>query len=126
MGHMKHHAIVVTHWDTKKVKEAHDKAKEIFKNTFKKVFGISDGDLVSPIISGVVNSQDSFFIAPDGSKEGWEDSNAGNDARKEFLDWLHNSKDNYCDYVEIEFGGDSNMNEVIQSKHTDLEQEDYH
>ncbi len=126
MGYMKHHAIVVTHWETGKVKEAHEKATEIFKSRFKKVFGISDGDLVSPIISGVVNSQDSFFIAPDGSKEGWEDSNAGNDARKEFLDWLQNSKDNYCDYVEIEFGGDSNMDEVIRSKHTDLEQEDYH
>lgn len=109
MGYIKHHAIIVTHWENKKVEEAHKKAKEIFENK-----------LVSEIVSGIVNTDSSFFIAPDGSKEGWSDSELCNDKRTKFLDWLMNSKDNYSDYVEIQFGGDDDRNEVIRSNDSDL------
>jgi len=122
MGYIKHHSIIVSGWQEEKVKEAHQKAIEIFENEFndepyEKPFG---SRLISPIISGLTNSQDSFFIAPDGSKEGWGTSDSGDNARKLFLDWLQNSSDNYCEYVEIIFGGDSDQNEVIRCKDSDL------
>lgn len=124
MGYMKHHSIIVTSWNVKRLKEAHEKAIEIF-SSLKTTFGNGYDSLISPIISGIANSQDSFFIAPDGSKEGWEPSDDCNIARKEFLDWIVGSG-NLCDYVEVEFGGDSDYNDVIRSKHRDLDKEEYY
>jgi hypothetical protein len=115
---MKHNAIVVTDWDKNQLTQAHEKAKEIF-NAAK--FGFKSGSsLVSEVITSVVNSQLSFFIAPDGSKEGWADSETGDKARKEFLDWLLKN-DNYCDYIEICFGGDDDNNYIIRTKDSDIE-----
>ena len=121
MGYIKHHTIVVTGWQDEKVKEAHSKAKELFDKHFEEE-PIHDGGsrLVSDIIDGMTNGQLSFFIAPDGSKEGWETSNNGNSARKEFLDWMNKSSDNYCDYVEVVFGGDDEHENIIRSKDMDL------
>lgn len=117
MGYIKHHAIIVTSWQNEKIKEAHQKAKEIFERNF-----IADGNgskLISDILKGVINDQSSFFIAPDGSKEGWPTSDNGDNARKEFLDWLQKDK-NDCDYVELMFGGDDEEESVVRSKDTDL------
>lgn len=117
MGYIKHHAIIVTSWQNEKIKEAHQKAKEIFERNF-----ITDGNgskLISDILKGVINDQSSFFIAPDGSKEGWPTSDNGDNARKEFLDWLQKDE-NDCDYVELMFGGDDEEESVVRSKDTDL------
>lgn len=121
MGYVKHHAIIVTGWENKKVEEAHQKAREIFENNFEnephqKPFGCR---LVGEIIQGLINTQSSFLIAPDGSKEGWVTSENADNARQEFLDWLKNS-DNYCGYIEVVFGGDDDNERIIRSKHTDL------
>ena len=125
MGYIKHHTIVVTGWQDEKIKEAHLKAKEVFENNFEnepyeKPFA---SRLVSEIIQGLTNGQSSFFIAPDGSREGWATSDNGDNARKEFLDWLLKS-DNYCDYVEVIFGGDDEHERIVRSKDTDLDAED--
>ena len=123
MGYIKHHTIVVTHWDDKKVLETREKAVEIFKENFSNDLHC-DGDLlVSPVIYGLTNGYCSFFIAPDGSKEGWGTSDSGNNARKEFLDWLK-KEDNYCDYIEVVFGGDDDREGVIRSKDFDLKEEE--
>jgi len=121
MGYIKHHTIVVTTFGFEYLKEAHQKAKEIFENNFEnepyeKPFG---SVLVSDIVYGLKNGQCSFFIAPDGSKEGWGTSDNGDNARKEFLDWL-NTSENYCDYVEVIFGGDDDNEGIIRSKQMDL------
>ena len=62
-----------------------------------------------------------FFIAPDGSKEGWGTSNSCDKARSEFLDWL-SSSDNYCDYIEVMFGGDGEHEHITRSNNTDLDE----
>lgn len=123
MGYIKHHTIVVTGWEDEKVKEAHQKAKEVFEKNFEsepyeKHFA---SRLVSDIIKGLANEQSSFFIAPDGSKEAWTTSNSGDNARKEFLDWLLQKKDNYCDYIEIMFGGDDEDEWIVRSTYSDLD-----
>jgi hypothetical protein len=119
MGYIKHHTIVVTGWSPDKVVDAHQKAKEIFTKNFKNDAFAYTSCVVSEIVKGAINGQSSFFVAPDGSKEGWSTSDYGDISRKEFLDWLHNS-DNYCDYIEIIFGGDSGYETILRSKDKDL------
>jgi hypothetical protein len=109
MGYIKHNAVIVSGW---RVMEAHLKAHEIFKK-------LGFEQLVSPIINGILNGQDSFFIAPDGSKEGWDTSDECDKARKEFLDWLTKSE-NYADYIEIRFGGDDEDVTIVRDKDSDL------
>lgn len=120
MGYMKHNAAIVTNWDLKELEAAHLKAKEIFKAKFEGDVMVRDAArLVSDIVHGIINSQASFFIAPDGSKEGWADSDKSDEARKEFLDWLL-ANENFSDYIEVRFGGDDEYDTVIRSKDTDL------
>jgi len=121
MGYIKHHTIVVTGWSAEQLKEAHQKAKETFEQIFdsepQKTYA---SRLVSEIVQGVTNGQSSFFIAPDGSKENWETSDKCNNARKDFLDWLQKA-DNWCDYIEVIFGGDNQLERIVRSKDSDLE-----
>lgn len=121
------YTIVVTCWDKKHLKAAQKKAKEIFRDAFKNTPSPVPGDkLVSNIVCGIVNTYDSFFIAPDGSKEGWDTSDIGNNARAEFLDWLSKNDDNYCDYIEVCFGGDDSADDITHSNgidHGDDEEE---
>lgn len=77
MGNIKHHAIVVTSDSKEKANMAHKKAKELFKET------------VSELISSEYNGYYSFFIAPDGSKEGWPESEKADLRRKQFNDWVN-------------------------------------
>ena len=76
MGYMRHHTIVVTSWDEKILATAHAEAYRIFDAT------------VSEIVLSPVNGYVSFFVAPDGSKEGWDSSDTGDAKRAEFIAWL--------------------------------------
>ncbi|WP_439132501.1 hypothetical protein [Polaribacter sp.] len=99
MGYIKHHAITVTSSIDELIKEAHSKAKDIFK------------ERTSEILNSKTNGYKSFFIAPDGSKEGWEESNKGNKQRNTFVDWI-NSKacedgSNSISFCEFFYGEDN-------------------
>lgn len=84
MGYIKHDSIIVVGFD-ERVLKAHDKAIVQFKG------------LVSNLVEGGMNGYVSFFIGPDGSNEGWEESDAFDMKRikyKKFLDkseltWAH-------------------------------------
>lgn len=118
MGYIKHNAIVVTGWHKEKVLEARNKAIEIFEQCFNDE--PNGGRLVSEVVSGLINEQYSFFIAPDGSKEGWNTSENGNEARRQFWDWLRNEQYNYCDYVEIRFSDNDEHKTIVRSKDSDI------
>jgi len=99
MGYINHHAIIVTgdSYPSAAValNAAHKKAKELL------------GDLVSDVIAAKVNGYQSFFVAPDGSKEGWSESDE-HDTRREylldFIDSLANGDgSNSVKYVEVSF-----------------------
>ena len=94
MGYIRHHAIVVTCWEGDQIERAHCKAIEI-------------GLPVSNVVGPQVNGYSSFFIAPDGSKEGWEDSEDGNEKREAFKAWLPGDC-SYCEWVEVAYGHDDN------------------
>ena len=99
MGYIKHQAIAVTIGIEQPIKEAHTKAKSIFK------------ERVSEIINSETNGYKSFFIAPDGSKEGWETSQEGDRQRDTFVKWI-NSKayedgSNSISFCEFSYGQDN-------------------
>jgi len=99
MGQMHHHSIVVTSGDQKLLEKTYKKANKLF------------GILVTPIMQSVINGYFTYFISPDGSKEYWDSSNAYNDHREEFIDYLKSFKYddgstsiNYCEFC---YGGES-------------------
>ena len=101
MGVVKHNAIVVVGFDCipkHDINAVHSLAINIF------------GNLVSEIVNGVCNGYKSFFIAPDGSKEGWEDSIIYDEKREEFYRRVDKS---YVDIIEVRFGDDCVMGEII-------------
>ena len=89
MGYMVHHAFIVTCWSNEKIKPVHEAAQRIF------------GDLVSEIVESTINGYVSFFVAPDGSKEGWKDSEEGDQRRDEFALWVKQNYEKYWPKVAL-------------------------
>lgn len=104
MGYMRHHAIAVTSWDEELILLAHEKALEIF-------------DYVSPVSPKVINGYRSFFIPPDGSKEGWDKSTEGNKRRRIYIEWLNAQRyedgSSSLQWVEFQFGDDNLETKII-------------
>lgn len=110
MGYIAHRTMVLTSWREEDIKAAHAKALELARQIDEKMslhlpHPPRWARVVSPIIQGVVNDYYSFFIAPDGSKEGWDDSDAGDWLRTTLALWI-SAHDLYVDYVIVRFGGD--------------------
>lgn len=119
MGHVRHHAIIVTSNDYE-IKKAYSKALEIF------------GENLSEITPITVNGYQSFLVPPDGSKEGWPESECGDDRRREFKDWLdsqaYEDHSTPFSWIEVYYGGDDNepmitddCYEALRSKIEDYE-----
>lgn len=105
MGYMRHHAIIVTTWSEESIKEAHAEATKIFP-------------WVSPISPPAVNGYCSFFIPPDGSKEGWQDSTDGDKRRLDFISWLSIHKYDgsaYFSWAEVQYGDEDGHNCIVQT-----------
>lgn len=105
MGYIKHHSIVVTSFMEELIQEAHDQAKDIFKGR------------VSEIVQSEVNCYKSFFIAPDGSKEGWKSSDEGDEQRVAFVNYINSKsyKDgsNSLSFCEFFYGEDNGKCEIV-------------
>ncbi len=94
MGYMQHHAILVTTYRQSLAEMARAKAQEIF------------GEEFSTLVSEpVTNGYHSFAIFPDGSKEGWQDSDQGERYRADFISWLK-AHDEYG-WVLVQYGDDA-------------------
>lgn len=78
MGYMKHHAIIVTSYDHVRLEACRNKAIELFHSQ------------VSDIVFPVVNLHESFLIGTDGSDEGYNESDTGDEKRFEYRIWLEN------------------------------------
>lgn len=93
MGYTVHHTICVTSCLRSLLNKAHAAA-------------VSSGAQVSPIVDGVVNDVASFLVAPDGSKEGWEESDVGDKRRAEIKAWLraqaYDDGSNSLSWFEVE------------------------
>lgn len=107
MGRIKHHAIVVT-GNYPSICQLRDTAIDFIKK-YELDFIIDVENIVSEVII-TVNHYASFFIAPDGSKEGWETSNKFDGFRNEFIQHLKSEK--RCDWALISFGGDDDFKSI--------------
>lgn len=102
MGWHRHHAIVVTSFNQDSIDWAWDQAQEIFQE-----------GRIAPITDTAgpgVNDYRSFLIAPDGSKEGWSESDQADEAREQFIAWLESKRfedgsSTLC-WVEVEFSNE--------------------
>lgn len=108
MGYVRHHAIIVTSWNCELLWEAFEKAKSIFPE-------------LSSMIESEINRYTSFFIPPDGSKEGWDKSDEGDSRRKDFINWLNKQRyedgSTALDWLEVQYGDDEGESKVI--RHSD-------
>lgn len=96
MGWILHQAIVVTTYDEQGIKQAHTEAVRIF-----------DG-CVTTVVRSPINNYWSFLVPPDGSNEGWDESDKGDGRREEFHQWLlaqaYEDGSNSFDAVEVTYG----------------------
>ncbi len=109
MGYMRHHAIIVTGSDypaaLASIEEAHLRAMGLF------------GPRCTPLVQTSINGYLSFFIAPDGSKEGWPDSAKGDENRAELITWMDTQR--YQDgssvlyWAEVQYGDDAKETKIV-------------
>jgi hypothetical protein len=96
MGYMRHHGILVTSWHAQRLTEAHQQAVTLFEG------------LVSPVVEALTNGYRSFAILPDGSKEGWPESDGCDALRAEFVRYLESTRyadgSSDLDWVIVQFG----------------------
>ena len=70
---------------------------------------------VSSVVASPINSYWSFLVAPDGSKEGWGDSDKGDEQRKEFIAWMRKGRAEdklYLDWVCVQYGDDERETKI--------------
>lgn len=112
MGYMRHHAIIVTSWENKHVRQAAVEAKKACARNELRT------GLVSNIRMSDMNGYGSFTVYPDGSKEGWELSANGDKMREEFVGWLVANRERlYLDWIEVQYGDDDGRSAII--RHSD-------
>ena len=103
MGHTLHHTIVVTSWSGPDLFRAARKARLM-------------GCAVIGPSAPQMNGYRTFCIVPDGSKDGWGTSDAGDTRRNQFVDWLNAQRDEdggTCfDWFEASFGNPDENAEV--------------
>ena len=99
--------------------EAHAVATALFRSEViqRDTYSADKAAMVSPILLAPINGHRSFFIAPDGSKEGWDISKNGNTARAKFREYLRSLE--YADgstplkWVEVQYGDDDLVTAII-------------
>jgi hypothetical protein len=97
--------MIVTSWSRYQLELAHNVATNA-------------GLLPSTITPGITNGYRSFFVPPDGSKEGWGESDRGDSARDDFVEYLR-AKENedgssYLSWVEVSYGDDNGGCAVVR------------
>ena len=114
MGYIAHHAIIVTgtQWGEENIDTAHEIALKVFDNS---------ACCVTPIFKSGVNGYRTFMVTPDGSKEGWIESDECDVLRSNFFDELEQHPDMYVDAVLVRYGGDDPQVATIEATKNYLE-----
>ena len=108
MGYIRHHGMLITTYKEELTAQVRAKAVEIF------------GDLVSEARESTINGYWSFAVFavfPDGSSEGWPDSDKGDRNRATFKTWLNTLRyedgSTSVDWVEVQYGDDDHETCII-------------
>lgn len=115
MGYIRHQGIIATGSDNSDIGGKHDTA-------LARERALELGLPCSEIVRGTTNGYTSFLIAPDGSKEGWPESNDQEAKRKEWIEWARKSG-HYFDWACVSFGGDDAQLAALED-HNDRENAD--
>lgn len=120
MGTIRHHTIVVTisDWAAARKEDggiavADELELELYKYIHARAMEICP-DLVSNLVASHRNGYYSFFVAPDGSKEGWEASIQGDENRCELIELLREWK-GPVDWVELTSYDEEGAPTILQS-----------
>lgn len=109
MGDIVHHAILVS--------ASYDTNGEHWIEVARRA-ALEAGCRPTAIQEGVVNDVRSFAILPDGSKEGWEESNAGDRARYDFIRWMNDQAyedgSSPLSWVEVEWDNPNFLPRVMR------------
>lgn len=103
MGYTRHHAIIVTSFDEAAIKSAKEKAFAL-------------GLAVSGINTTKTNSIKTFVVFPDGSSEGWEASNIGDERRAKLKAFLRLKESWRLTWAEVQYGDDDGDDKVIATQ----------
>ena len=93
MGIIHHHAMIITgHGRHPRLADARQ-------------FAVSLGMLVSEIGESSINDYAHFAVFPDGSKEGWEESEVGDQHRSSLRQWMASQPEPWrLRWAEVSFG----------------------
>ena len=73
--------------------------------------------LISPLVDSLINNFSTFFIVPDGSKEGYDASDDGDRIRKMVIELINDDiaedGSNEIRYVELFYGDDLQEAKII-------------
>jgi len=113
MGTIFHDAIVVTSFFEAHLTQARDKAIEL-------------GMQASENVRSGMNGYLSFFIAPDGSKEWWPDSDKGDERRSAWIEWAQAQYGAgvYFDFVAVRYGADLEHAPTIEAHNSNREDDE--
>lgn len=113
MGYMRHHAIIVT-----AVGAFEDAVREAWAMVEQAAHNHNCPEILSPLSEVVTNGARSFALFPDGSKEGWPESDSGDSLRDEVVRILEGFR--YEDgssplaWVEVQFADDELESKIIR------------
>lgn len=115
MGYMRHHAIVVTTTDFHR-----DKLGKVLA----KIGTDCSQVRITPVVESGSNSCLSFCVIPDGSKEGWPESDQGDNDRTEIKALLRSYQyadaSSPFDWVEVQYGDDEYQTVVTDDSDRDI------
>jgi hypothetical protein len=105
MGYIKHDVIVVTGFPKNDFPDI-----DLFKTQMPSELSHL---VIGPILTAI-NEDYSYCFFPDGSKEGWDISNLGDEWREKFISLF---SEGYWDIVSVTFGGDEPENLCAKDNH---------
>lgn len=115
MKNIIHHTIIVTVKDLKLAEKIKSEISFLYKKNMEAKNGF---ELISPIVPSLINNFYSFFICPDGSKEGYDLSDDGDNIRAKTILLLnaYKSKDEESgiNYVELSYGNDNESPQILK------------
>ena len=114
MRNIRHHTLIVTVNDKKATEQICQSISDIFKRNMEAKNGFQ---LISPIVSSLINNYYTFFISPDGSKEGYDLSDDADRIRPLIIDLLKvyqtENSSIEINFVELFYGDDSLPAQII-------------
>ena len=109
MGTIRNRMVIVHHYDLETIKAIREDAVQTFQSLVKEDYKNSeydvDKEMISPILTSLVNSEYSFVIMGDCSKLGWSTSELFENGRNEWVEKCNRKLKSYKILV-LDFGED--------------------